>query len=115
MKEVAQKYDLNVKSVIKILKEFKSKLKNPDAFKCRLERPSKLSKEKKKWLEDKIKTSYLRKQFTICTLKRIILQRFPDLLNISAATLSRILKHGLGLSNKKTKAWVKVLTPEMKS
>ena len=48
VKEVAQKYDLSVKSVIKILKEFKFKLKKPDAFKCRLGRPSKLSKERKK-------------------------------------------------------------------
>ena len=115
VKEVAQKYDLSVKSVIKNLKEFKSKLKKPDAFKCRLGRPSKLSKERKKWLEDKIKTSYLGKHFTLCTLKRIILQRFPDLLNISTATLSRILKHDFWLSYKKVTAWVKVLTPEMKS
>ena len=98
VKEVAQKYDLSVKSVIKILKEFNSKLKKPDAFKCRLWRPSKLSKERKKWLEDKIKTSYLGKHFTLCILKKIILQRFPDLSSISTATLSRILKHNFGLS-----------------
>ena len=97
------------------MKEFESKLKKPDAFKCRLGRPSKLSKERKKWLEDKIKTSYLGKHFTFCTLKRIILQRFPDLLNISTSTLLRILKHDFRLSYKKVTAWVKVLIPEMKS
>ena len=114
-KQVAEKYNLNLLSVANILKEFKLMLKNSTISKWKLGRPNKLSEEMKRWLKDKIKTSYLGKHFTLRTLKRIVLQKFPGLANISTTTLSRVMRHDFGLSYKKATAWMKVLTPEMKS
>ena len=99
--EVATKYWLNLLTVYEILNEFRLLKMNPAGTEWKVGRPPLLKEGQLAWLERKIKGSLLGKYFTLQSIKELTLDKFPELGNISTATLSRVMRNELGLWYKK--------------
>ena len=92
-----------------------TKLKSCQKLGKKTSKPNKMSKFQKDWLNSKINGSMLVRHFTLLDIKKLLLNKFPEIITISLPTLLRVLRKDLSLSFKKaTKLKTKMDTHEKK-
>ena len=110
--ETTVKHGLCILTVSKVLNKFKLLQKNLKEGRWKVERQTRQSKKQLTWLRNQIKSWLLGKYFTLQTVRKLTLDRFVELRNISTAILSCVMRHQLDLLYKKPTMMSKPLTSE---
>ena len=113
--QISKKYGISKPDVTKTINEFMAKLKSCQKLGKKTGKPNKMSKFQKDWLNNKINGSILGRHFTHLDIKKLLLNKFPEITTISLTTLLRVLRKDLSMSFKKaTRLKTKMATHEKK-